>query len=66
MANTYRVTGMTCGGCARSVESAIKAAAPDATVTVDLAAKAVTVDGASEAQVKQAVDDAGFGFEGAA
>ncbi|HLO78682.1 MAG TPA: heavy-metal-associated domain-containing protein [Magnetospirillum sp.] len=66
MANTYRVTGMTCGGCARAVETAIKAAAPTATVTVDLTAKAVTVDGASEAQVKQAVDDAGFGFEGAA
>lgn len=65
MASTYRVTGMTCGGCARSVETAIKAVAPAATVTVDLAAKAVSVDGASEAQVKQAVDDAGFSFEGA-
>jgi copper chaperone len=66
MAKTYRVTGMTCGGCAKSVESAIKAAAPGAAVTVDLAAKAVTVEGASEAQVKQAVDDAGFTYEGAA
>lgn len=65
MASTYRVTGMTCGGCARSVETAIKAVAPAASVTVDLAAKAVTVEGASESQVKQAVDDAGFGFEGA-
>ena len=65
MASTYRVTGMTCGGCARAVETAIKTAAPAATVTVDLAAKAVTVEGASEIQVKQAVDDAGFGFEGA-
>lgn len=65
MAKTYRVTGMTCGGCARSVETAIKAAAPGASVTVDLDAKAVKVDGASAEQVKQAVDDAGFGFEGA-
>lgn len=65
MANTYRVTGMTCGGCARAVESAIKAVAPEASVSVDLAAKAVTVEGASEEQVRQAVDDAGFGFEGA-
>jgi copper chaperone len=64
MATTYRVTGMTCGGCARSVESAIKAVAPAATVQVDLAAKAVTVDGATAEQVRQAVDDAGF--EGAA
>ena len=66
MAKTYRVTGMTCGGCAKSVESAIKAAAPEATVAVDLAAQAVTVTGAEEAQVRQAVDDAGFTFEGAA
>lgn len=64
MAKTYRVTGMTCGGCAKSVEGAIQAAAPGASVTVDLAAKAVTVEGASEAQVRQAVDDAGFTYEG--
>jgi len=66
MAQSYRVTGMTCGGCARSVEAAIKAVSPAASVTVDLASARVTVDGASEAQVKKAVDDAGFGFEGAA
>jgi len=66
MANTYRVTGMSCGGCARSVETAIKALAPSASVSVDLDAKAVTVDGATADQVKQAVDDAGFGFGGAA
>lgn len=66
MAQTYRVTGMTCGGCARSVETAIKAVAPGATVTADFAAAQVKVDGASEAQVKQAVDEAGFGFEGVA
>lgn len=65
MTSTYRVTGMTCGGCARSVENAIKAVAPGATVTVDLAAKAVTVDGATAEQVQQAVDDAGFTFQGA-
>ncbi|MBI5162936.1 MAG: heavy-metal-associated domain-containing protein [Magnetospirillum sp.] len=66
MSNTYRVTGMTCGGCARSVESAIKTEAPGATVTVDLGSAAVTVEGASEAQVKKAVDEAGFTFGGAA
>lgn len=66
MATTYRVTGMTCGGCARSVEAAIKAVAADAKITIDVAKAAVTVDGASEALVKQAVDDAGFGFEGVA
>ncbi|MBW7849033.1 MAG: heavy-metal-associated domain-containing protein [Rhodospirillales bacterium] len=67
MSKTYRVTGMTCGGCARSVESAIKAAVPGAKVTVDVAAGRVTVDGsADETIVAKAVDDAGFTFAGAA
>ena len=66
MATTYTVTGMTCGGCARSVEAAIKSVAATAKVEIDLAKAAVTVDGATEAQVKQAVDDAGFGFQGPA
>jgi len=64
MANTYRVTGMTCGGCARSVTNAIKEAAPAASVEIDLGKAAVTVEGASDDQVRQAVDAAGFGFEG--
>ncbi len=64
MATTYNVTGMTCGGCARSVEAAIKAVAADATVSIDLGKAAVTVDGATEAEVKQAVDEAGFNFLG--
>ncbi|CAA7626117.1 heavy-metal-associated domain-containing protein [Magnetospirillum sp. SS-4] len=66
MATTYHVTGMTCGGCARSVEAAIKAIAADAKVEVDLGKAAVTVDGASEAEVRTAVDEAGFGFQGRA
>ena len=63
---TYRVSGMTCGGCARSVETAIKAVAPGATVSVDLAAKAVAPSTATAEQVKKAVDEAGFDFGGAA
>lgn len=64
MTTTYRVTGMSCGGCSKSVTSAIQEIAPGAKVEVNLEAKAVTVDGADEAQVRQAVDAAGFGFEG--
>ncbi|ARJ65811.1 heavy metal transporter [Magnetospirillum sp. ME-1] len=64
MSTTYRVTGMSCGGCSKSVTSAIQEIAPGAKVEVDLGNKAVTVDGADEAQVRQAVDAAGFGFEG--
>lgn len=67
MAKTYRVTGMSCGGCAASVERAIKAVLPDAGVTVDLEAKAVTVDGADDdAKIAQAVEGAGFSYEGIA
>ena len=66
MATTYTVTGMTCGGCARSVEAAIKSVAADAKVEIDLGKAAVSVDGVTEAQVKQAVDEAGFGFGGRA
>ncbi|EPY00261.1 heavy-metal-associated domain-containing protein [Magnetospirillum fulvum] len=64
MSDTYRVTGMTCGGCARAVTQAITEAAPKASVQVDLDRQAVTVDGADEALVKAAIDAAGFGFEG--
>lgn len=64
MATTYNVTGMTCGGCARSVEAAIKSVAAGAKVEIDLGKAAVTVDGATEAEVKRAVDEAGFGFQG--
>lgn len=66
MSKTYRVTGMSCGGCAGSVERAIKAVLPDVSVAVDLGNKAVTVTGATDdAKIQAAVEDAGFGFEGA-
>jgi copper chaperone len=61
----YRVNGMTCQGCANAVTNAIKAAAPEAQVKVDLAAKMVTVDGqVAAATVAAAVKDAGFEFAG--
>jgi len=57
------VEGMTCGGCARSVERAVKGAVPGAAVTVDLAAGRVAVEGAAgtEAEaVVAAIEEAGF------
>ena len=64
---TYRVNGMTCGGCANAVTRAIKAAAPAADVKVDLGAKTVSVEGAVATEtVKAAVKDAGFEFVGSA
>ncbi|HEY9163924.1 MAG TPA: heavy-metal-associated domain-containing protein [Magnetovibrio sp.] len=66
MSETYTVLGMTCGGCAKSVTNAILDVAPGAEVSVDLQTKAVTVQGATEDTVKQAVKDAGFEFVGKA
>lgn len=67
MSDTYLVTGMTCEGCVRAVTNAIQRAVPGAGVEVDLTSGKVTVEGADgEQAIAQAVDDAGFGFEGRA
>jgi len=65
MAAKYKVSGMTCGGCVRSVTNAITAHDATAKVEVDLPAGIVTVDGdLSEDTVKDAVEGAGFDFGG--
>jgi len=67
MTDAYKVIGMTCGGCARSVSNAIVKAAPSAAVTVDLAAGTIIVAGGVPPEtVQQAVEAAGFDFGGAA
>lgn len=66
MGKIYKVSGMTCGGCARSVEQAIKSAVPEASVSVDLSKGLVTVEGADEAVVAKVVEGAGFDFLGIA
>ena len=67
MAERYRVGGMTCQGCARSVGAAITRAAPTATIDIDVKAGLVTVEGGAGADViRKAVEAAGFDFLGAA
>ncbi|WP_029008199.1 heavy-metal-associated domain-containing protein [Azospirillum halopraeferens] len=66
MAETFRVDGMTCGGCARSVTNAIVKLVPQARVEVDLPSGTVAVDGASDDEVQRAVESAGFDFRGKA
>jgi len=67
MDRKYKVSGMTCGGCASSVTRAVKAAAPAAEVEVSLETAQVRVAGAhSEEDVRRAVEDAGFDFGGPA
>jgi copper chaperone len=62
---SYKVGGMTCGGCARSVTNAIVKAAPAAKVTVDLSGGTVTVDGGIPTDaVRHAIETAGFDFGG--
>jgi copper chaperone len=67
MSEKYKVSGMTCGGCARSVTNAILAKDGQAKVEVDLPSGTVSVAGSlSVDQVKDAVEGAGFDFQGKA
>ncbi len=64
---TYRVDGMTCGGCAASVTKAILRADATAEVDVDLAKAEVSVSGVLDpAAVQSAVEGAGFDYLGLA
>lgn len=56
-----KVSGMTCGGCARSVTRAVQSAIPGTAVEVDLASGRVQVDGTDDAAAAaRAVTDAGY------
>lgn len=58
---TYRVNGMTCGGCVRHVEKAIQAAPGVTGVVVDLAAGTAAVTGqASFQDLAARVAEAGY------
>jgi copper chaperone len=57
----FTVSGMTCGGCIKSVTRAIQSADPNAQVKVDLSIQSIelqTVLSTSEAQ--NLIEDAGF------
>ncbi|MFJ7885553.1 heavy-metal-associated domain-containing protein [Pseudomonas sp. NPDC096917] len=58
---TFKVDGMTCGGCVRGVTNAIQRVDPQSTVHVDLATKTVEVDSTlPSAQIVAAIKGAGF------
>ena len=62
-----KVAGMTCGGCVKSVERAVAAAAPGAKVKVDLKSGEVAIDGTAAKQaVVSAIEDAGYDVVGEA
>ena len=65
MSTTYKVNGMTCDGCVRSLTKALEAALPGRRIKVVLAEGHAVVDGEpDDAKVQQAVEDAGFDYEG--
>ena len=58
---TFKVDGITCGGCVRGVTNAIQRIDPDSTVDVDLATKTVKVESALAAKdIVGAIEGAGF------
>jgi len=64
---TYKVKGMTCGGCVQSVTNALQHADPTAQVSVELESGKVSLESTlSEDAIKTVVEDAGFDFEGRA
>ncbi len=58
------ISGMTCGGCARSVTRAVQAVPGVVGAAVDLAAATVTVEGEAAADaVRQAIERAGYAVQ---
>ncbi len=67
MSSVYKVSGMTCQGCANAVSRAVEKKAGVTRALVDLKAGTVAVEGSAPAEtVRSAVEEAGFDFRGAA
>ena len=65
MEATYKVSGMTCGGCVKSVTNALQRLSPDLLVKVSLEDNTATIRGDhNEAAIRRAIEDAGFDFGG--
>lgn len=61
MTRTIHVPEISCGHCKQSIESEVGALADVSSVEVDIDAKDVHVEGdASDDQIRQAIEDAGF------
>ena len=58
---TFKVQGMTCGGCARAVTNAVQQVDPAASVEVNVGAKTVSVTStASSDRLQGAIEEAGY------
>ncbi len=60
MTITYSVPGMTCGHCKSAIETEVGNVVGVSSVAVDLDAKTVAVVGGSDAEIRDAIDEAGF------
>ncbi len=61
----FNIPDMTCGHCKSAVEAAVQSVDPQARIQVDLEARTARVEtGAAEAEVAQAIRDAGFSVGG--
>ena len=57
----YKIEDMTCGGCARTVEKAIRGVDPTAGIEVDLGAREVSIETAADrAVIARALNAAGY------
>lgn len=62
----FKVSGMTCGGCVKSVTNALKATDANAVVDVDLTAKLVKVTSQKDIKsLSETIEDAGYVVESA-
>ncbi|OOR87849.1 hypothetical protein B0181_09440 [Moraxella caviae] len=62
---TFNIDGMTCGGCAKSVQNAIMGVAGVQSVSVDFesGSAVVVADLSVQAAIREAIEDAGFDVE---
>lgn len=65
---TLKVSGITCGGCAASIQRALGAVLPGAAVKVDITGGTVAVDAAVAQSdiIKTAIENAGYTVTGQA
>ncbi len=61
---TYKIDGMTCGGCVASITRAFKAENDALEIEVDLQAGTLRVGEMKDADVQRIVEDAGFDYAG--
>ena len=60
----FRLPDMDCGGCVKRVTRAVQSVDPNATVEADLETRKVKIEtSSSEADIIEALDEAGYGVE---